>query len=86
MEETDMSELAFLELVETESGEVVLRRSGDSSEAEPLLRMQFSAEARLLLGSRLSDIARAMVGAGVQLASYHMANPDAGDDEPRVLH
>lgn len=86
MDEIDMSELAFLELVETEAGDVVLRRSGEASEGEPLLRMQFSAEARLLLGSRLSEIARAMVATGVQLASHHMANPDAGDDEPRVLH
>jgi len=81
-----MTEFAFLELSETEDGEVALRRSGDSADVEPLVRVRFSAEARLLLGNRTSDIARAMVGAGVQLATHQMANPESFDDEPRVLH
>ena len=81
-----MTDFAFLELTETDDGEVVLRRSGDDAEREPLVSVRFSAEARLLLGDRVSDIARAMVGAGVQAATHHMANPDAGDDEPRILH
>lgn len=81
-----MSEFAFLELSETADGEVVLRRSGDDADAEPLVSVRFSAEARLLLGNRTSDIARAMVGAGVQLATHHMAHPDGLDDEQRTLH
>lgn len=81
-----MSEFAFLELSETEDGEVILRRSGDSADSEPLVSVRFSAEARLLLGNRTTDIARAMVGAGVQLATHQMANPEALDDEPRILH
>lgn len=80
-----MTEFAFLELAETESGEVILRRSGAEAAAEPLVAVKFSAEARLLLGERTVDIARAMLGAGVQLATHHLANPDALD-EPRVLH
>lgn len=81
-----MSQLAFLELCETDDGDVVLRRNGDAADAEPLVRVSLSAEARLLLGKRSSEIARAMVGAGVQMATQHIANPDDGDDEPRVLH
>lgn len=80
-----MTEFAFLELSETDDGEVMLRRSGDSADTEPLVSVRFSAEARLLLGNRTSDIARAMVGAGVQLATHQMAN-EAADDEPRILH
>lgn len=80
-----MSEFAFLELSELDDGEVVLRRSGDDADSEPLVSVRFSAEARLLLGSRTNDIARAMVGAGVQLATHQMAN-ESLDDEPRILH
>lgn len=81
-----MSEFAFLELSELDDGEVVLRRSGEGADSEPLVSVRFSAEARLLLGNRTNDIARAMVGAGVQLATYQMANPESLDDEPRILH
>ena len=37
-----MSEFAFLELSETDDGEVVLRRSGDESDAEPLVSVPWS--------------------------------------------
>lgn len=86
MNELDVTDFAFLELSETEDGEIVLRRTGAPADAYPLVSVRFSGEARLLLGERTQDIARAMVSAGVQLATYHMANPDAGDDEPRLLH
>lgn len=81
-----MSQLAFLELCETDDGEVILRRHGDGPDAEPLVSVRFSTEARLLLGSRSSEIARAMVGAGVQMATYQIAHSDDGDDDSRVLH
>ncbi len=81
-----MSEFAFLELSEMDDGEVVLRRSGDAADSEPLVSVRFSSEARLLLGNRTTDIARAMVGAGVQLATHQMANPESLDDEPHILH
>lgn len=80
-----MTDFAFLELTETDDGEVCLRRSGDAPDSEPLVSVRFSPEARLLLGSRTSDIARAMVGAGVQMATYQLAHPDE-DHEPRLLH
>lgn len=81
-----MSEFAFLELSENEDGEMQLRRSGASSESEPLVSVRFSTEARLLLGDRTQDIARAMIGAGVQMASYQMAHPEEADGERGTLH
>lgn len=81
-----MSDFAFLELSETADGEVILRRSGDAVDAEPLVSVRFSPEARLMLGARTTDIARAMVGAGVQLATHHLANPDGFDPEHTTLH
>lgn len=81
-----MTDFAFLELSETPDGEVILRRSGDAADAEPLVSVRFSPEARLMLGTRSTDIARAMVGAGVQLATHHLANPDGVDGEPATLH
>lgn len=81
-----MTEFAFLELAETADGEVVLRRSGAAADSEPLVSLRFSPEARLLLGERTNEVARVMMGAGVQLATHHLAHPDAADDEPHILH
>lgn len=81
-----MSEFAFLELSETADGEVILRRSGDAADAVPLVSVRFSPEARILLGNRSTEIARAMVGTGVQLATHHMAHPEGFDDEPHTFH
>ena len=52
---------------------------------EGMVSVRFSPEARLLLGSRTSDIARAMVGAGVQMATHQLSHHDE-DHEPRLLH
>ncbi|WP_068859612.1 hypothetical protein [Perlucidibaca aquatica] len=81
-----MSDFAFLELTESADGEVILRRSGDAADAEPLVSVRFSAEARLMLGARTTDIARAMVGAGVQLATHHLANPEGFEGDQKTLH
>ena len=80
-----MSEFAYLELSENEHGEMQLRRSGEAA-SEPLVSVKFSSEARAMLGDRAQDIARAMIGAGVQMASHHMANPDGSDDDRSTLH
>ncbi len=84
-----MSVAAFLEIVETEDGDVVLRRA-DSTEgnSEPLVSIRFSAEARAMLGDHLGDIARGMIGAGVQMAGQVQAGGAmmADDDMPQLLH
>lgn len=81
-----MTTAQHLEVVQTEEGDVLLRRS--DADAEPLVSLRFSPEVRAMLGERLNDVALAMLGAGMrattQLASQH-ALP--GDDEaPRRLH
>lgn len=84
-----MSVAAFLEIVETDDGDVVLRRA-DSTEgnSEPLVSIRFSAEARAMLGDHLGDIARGMIGAGVQMAGQVQAGGAmmADDDMPQLLH
>ncbi|HQV41686.1 MAG: hypothetical protein KBD35_10010 [Moraxellaceae bacterium] len=84
-----MSGAAFLEIVETEDGDVILRRA-DSTEGnpEPLVAIRFSAEAKALLGTHLGDIARGMIGTGVQMAGQiHAGNTVmVEDDTPPVLH
>jgi hypothetical protein len=84
-----MSAAAFLEIVETEDGDVILRRA-DSTEGnpEPLVAIRFSAEAKALLGVHLGDIARGMIGTGVQMAGQVQAGRAAEheDDGPHLLH
>ena len=84
-----MSVAAFLEIVETDDGDVVLRRA-DSTEGnpEPLVSIRFSAEAKAMLGDHLGDIARGMIGAGVQMAGQVQAGSAmmAEDDIPHLLH
>lgn len=82
-----MSVAAFLEILETEEGEVVLRRTDASpGNSEPLVAIRFSAEVRALLGDNLSQIANAMIGAGVQMTTQLQAGVTVVDDEPRLLH
>lgn len=83
-----MSVAAFLEIVETEDGDVLLRRA-DSTEgnSEPLVAIRFSAEAKAMLGGHLGDIARGMIGAGVQMAGQlQSGNAMASEEEPHLLH
>lgn len=84
-----MSAAAFLEIVETEEGDVILRRA-DSMEgsSEPLVAIRFSPEARAMLGTHLGEIARGMIGAGVQLAGQLQATQGmvAEDEGPHLLH
>lgn len=80
---------AFLEIVEAENGDMVLRRSDSSpGNAEPLVAIHFSAEARAMLGEHLGEIARSMMGAGVQMTGRIFAGNGmmSNDDEPRLLH
>lgn len=84
-----MSAADFLEVVETEEGEVVLRRTDSSPGlSDPLVAIRFSAEARALLGDHLGEVARAMIGAGVQMTGQLQASQAmlVEDDEPRLLH
>lgn len=55
---------SLLEIVELSSGEIVLRRADGIG--EPLVKIKFSDEVRVLLSEHSLDIGKAMVGAGVQ--------------------
>ena len=57
-----------LEIVELPSGEIVLRRT--DGEGEPFVRIQFSSEAKDLLGEASLDLGKAMIGAGVQIVGH----------------
>jgi len=84
-----MSAAAFLEIVETEDGDVILRRADSTSgNSEPLVAIHFSPEARAMLGNHLGDIAKSMIGAGVQMAGQlHAGNGMLAEDEkPHQLH
>ncbi len=55
---------SLLEIVELETGEIVLRRA--DGEGAPLVEIKFSDEVKVLLSEHSMDIGKAMVGAGVQ--------------------
>ena len=61
---------ALLEIVELESGEVVLRRS-DTSEgsSEPFVSIKFSEEAKGLVNNQTGNLARFMISVGLQMVA-----------------
>jgi hypothetical protein len=55
---------SLFELIELPDGEFALQRSGE--EGEPLVRIEFSEEARVYLLDSGLDVARAMIDAGIE--------------------
>ena len=75
---------SFLEIVELPDGRIVLRRAED---AEVLVTLDFSDDAKLFLQGQHVEIAKAMFNVGVQMAGRMTEGDfDHDDDEPRVLH
>ncbi|SDS39287.1 hypothetical protein SAMN05216198_1850 [Halopseudomonas litoralis] len=75
----------FLEIIELADGTVALRRPDE--EGTPLLTIEFSEEARDFLQGNYVEVAKAMIGAGMQVAGQIMEeDPDLDFDEHRVLH
>lgn len=84
-----MTTAQYLEVVQNEDGEVLLRRTdAGESAAEPLVSMRFSPEARALLGGHLNEVALAMLGAGLRATSALAQRQAIGieDEAPRLLH
>lgn len=82
-----MTAANYLEVVQTEEGEVLLRRSDSSAgSGEPLVSLRFSPEVRAMLGSHLNEVALAMLGAGMQATSQIAGATAADDAAPHVLH
>ena len=76
---------AFLEIIELADGTVALRRPDEEGKA--LLTIEFSEEARDFLQGNYVEVAKAMIGAGMQMAGQIMEeDPDLDFDEHRVLH
>ncbi len=85
-----MAEL-FLEIVELESGEIVLREM--ESDDVPVMKVSFSDEMKKRLQDRYLDVAKVMLSAGIHMAA-EMQNKAAEaealrkteDEKPPVLH
>lgn len=80
------TESAFLEIVEQEDGEFILKRM---DEDEALVTIQFSKEVSAYLRDHQVEVAKAMIGAGVQTASVKSkAAHDAQKEEeiPSTVH
>jgi|OM-RGC.v1.033108580 hypothetical protein len=72
---------AFLEIVQLDSGEIVLRNS--DGEGEPLVNIRFSAAAKDYIGKSEVDIAKVMIQAGIQAAAHINEARATGSDSPR---
>lgn len=90
MSENIMTTAQHLEVVQTEDGDVLLRRSErEAPGAQPLVSLRFSPEVRALLGEHLNEVALAMLGAGMRATSALAQRQaiGAGEEEvPRLLH
>ena len=79
---------SVLEIVDRGEGEIVLRRSDD--DAEPLVTICFSAEARNYMMDNGLEVAKAMIQAGIQAAAVISERGDdemgASQDTSRILH
>lgn len=78
-----MSSSSFLEIVELENGKVALRRSNE--EAEPLVVIEFSADAQDFLQGHYIEVAKAMISAGMQIAGQVMEEGEPYSED-RILH
>ena len=79
---------SFLEIVELESGEVVLRRV--DGKGGPLVTIDFSEETKVFLNNQVIEIGKAMIGAGIGVVGemYDLYEFDEAGNEVggRVVH
>ncbi|MFQ3232293.1 MAG: hypothetical protein ACI9DO_003692 [Reinekea sp.] len=71
----------FWEIAQLSDGSYVLRSSEEDS--APIVKIQFSADAKENLGDLIHDVAKAMIGAGVQVATGSF---EPEEDEPNTVH
>lgn len=84
---------SFLEIVELESGEVVLKRVDD--ESEPLVSIKFSDESKAYINDAKLEVAKIMMQAGIQAAA-HLSGSEVREEgpfseesngsSPRIIH
>lgn len=76
---------SLFEIVETASGEIVLKRA--DSEGAPLIKINFSEEALEYLGEMKSEVGRAMISAGVQaVGNLYDQEENNVEQETRIIH
>ena len=63
---------SLLEIVELVNGEIVLQRA--DGEGEPLLRINFSDEAKAFIGEGQIEVVKAMIQAGIEATSMLQLN------------
>ncbi len=74
----------WLEIVQVSPGEVELRREGEET---PLVAIRFSDETQLMLGGNAGEVARGMIGAGLQiLGDIQRRIAEGRDEDSPVLH
>ena len=77
---------AILELVQLEGGELALRNAG--SQKEPLVKIQFNDEVKMLLGDQMPVIAQHMVQAALYALMEKQVNElhaEIVDEQPQYL-
>ncbi|WP_394179369.1 hypothetical protein [Marinomonas posidonica] len=84
---------SYLEIVELENGDIVLRPANDSGEeAEPLATLKISDTTRSYLQDRYFELAKCMFHAGIDFVYSDESMADEGldymDDDfrPKILH
>ena len=70
---------AFYEIVLLPDGDFALQRTDD--DAEPLVRIRFSQEARGFLGEAGIEVAQAMIDAGIEAVEMLGMDSDELEDE-----
>jgi hypothetical protein len=65
----------YWEIAQLTDGSFVLQ-SPEHKDDQPLVRIEFSAEAERLLQDQVAEVAQAMIGAGVQAANFLSDRPD----------
>jgi|TARA_B110000503_G_scaffold28944_1_gene46329 hypothetical protein len=70
----------YWEIVQLSDGAFVLQ-SPEHQDEQPLVRIEFSAEAERLLEDQIAQVAQAMIGAGVQAASFLSDRPFEAEAE-----
>jgi hypothetical protein len=79
---------SLLEIVDLGNGEVVLQRADD--DAEPLVKIHFSEEARIFMMDNGIEVAKVMIQAGIEAAAVISEGGDVeletSPASQRVLH
>ncbi|MDO6513179.1 MULTISPECIES: hypothetical protein [unclassified Neptuniibacter] len=77
-----------LEIIELENGELAIRNA--DSDAEPMIKVNFSSELKDKLNGHYLDVARVMLTAGIQMVAesgFDLDNNAEPESEPEpIIH